>query len=306
MLLGTTGRFLVIGLFIFVVPVKGDGGCRALEFLPCWQDYTFINHVIKFFRFLAPGIEECQDKCFIESKCISYNLGPIEGLTRTCELNEADHWTRPGQEVPKDGFQYCPIRNPCLSYPCPADRMCRPDFSWDTFSCDDGGWTSWSPWTNCNPSVCPYTRKRTCTNPAPQNDGANCTGPGMETKNCFIPVPAPDGCDIPFGMANGNISDSQITASSYFINPERHPDIYLPSRARLNGTSAEPDREGAWVPNTKSVGEYLQIDLGSVKMITGVATQGRQSWPQWVTEYKISYSKDNSSWIDYEGDCNEV
>ncbi|XP_019616141.1 PREDICTED: hemicentin-1-like [Branchiostoma belcheri] len=50
----------------------------------------------------------------------------------------------------------------------------------------DGGWTDWSPWSGCNVTcgVGTETRDRTCTNPAPENGGADCDGPDQETRDC--------------------------------------------------------------------------------------------------------------------------
>jgi len=51
----------------------------------------------------------CEANCFIKDGCVSYNMGPVEGGIRTCELSAADHWMRPGFLVLKQGFEYCPI-----------------------------------------------------------------------------------------------------------------------------------------------------------------------------------------------------
>jgi hypothetical protein len=74
------------------------------------KNKTFTGHVIKSFRILAPGLEDCQHKCFLEDKCVSYNLGPKEGMITSCELSDADNMTRPGNVVSKEGFEYCPIK----------------------------------------------------------------------------------------------------------------------------------------------------------------------------------------------------
>ena len=50
----------------------------------------------------------------------------------------------------------------------------------------DGGWTDYSAWSDCT-KTCgtgTQTRTRTCTNPAPQHGGADCTGDAEETQNC--------------------------------------------------------------------------------------------------------------------------
>ena len=53
----------------------------------------------------------------------------------------------------------------------------------------DGGWGTWSSWTEC-PVSCgsgEIKRNRTCDNPAPQHGGDSCTdsgSPDSETKSC--------------------------------------------------------------------------------------------------------------------------
>ena len=56
----------------------------------------------------------------------------------------------------------------------------------------DGEWTGWSDWSACS-QTCgggESYRHRTCTNPAPQYGGSNCTGHHQEMKECGdIPCP---------------------------------------------------------------------------------------------------------------------
>ena len=50
----------------------------------------------------------------------------------------------------------------------------------------NGGWTSYSVWSDCT-KTCgtgTQTRTRTCTNPAPQHGGADCTGNDEEIQTC--------------------------------------------------------------------------------------------------------------------------
>jgi len=79
-------------------------------YLDCIQNKTMIGHVIKTSKVAVPGLQMCQNICFEEDQCVSYNMGPVEGGIRTCELSAADHWMRPGFLVSKQGFEYCPIK----------------------------------------------------------------------------------------------------------------------------------------------------------------------------------------------------
>jgi hypothetical protein len=50
----------------------------------------------------------------------------------------------------------------------------------------DGGWSSWSGWSTCTVSCGggTQTRTRTCTNPTPKCNGANCVGDPTDTQSC--------------------------------------------------------------------------------------------------------------------------
>ena len=47
---------------------------------------------------------------------------------------------------------------------------------------------------------------------------------------------------------------------------------------------------GAWSTAYIDENQFLQVDLGSWKKITAVATQGRLNSDQWVTSYSLFYS----------------
>lgn len=53
---------------------------------------------------------------------------------------------------------------------------------------------------------------------------------------------------------------------------------------------AENGKKGAWSPFWNDLGQWIQVDLGEITMVTKVATQGGQEEAQWVTEFKVSYS----------------
>ena len=63
----------------------------------------------------------------------------------------------------------------------------------------NGGWSEWSPWTDCSLTcdIGQRTRYRLCDSPSPSNGGQNCSfdsSSGLQTVNCKVddcPSPAP-------------------------------------------------------------------------------------------------------------------
>ena len=102
-------------------------------------------------------------------------------------------------------------------------------------------------------------------------------------------------CDSRLGMEDESIPDSRITASS-----EWNPD-HGASNARLNNEE-DPPSTGAWSARTNDKKQWIQADLGCLKRVSGVITQGRPSrnFPQWVTKFTVQYSVDGKTWYDVE------
>ena len=90
-------------------------------------------------------------------------------------------------------------------------------------------------------------------------------------------------CQDALGMESGEISNGQVSASSEWDG--NHAAI----QARLYFEAA-PDKAGSWSAKYNNLDQWLQIDLGSKHEVTGLATQGRNGYGQWVTKYKVQYS----------------
>ncbi|KAK3732650.1 hypothetical protein QZH41_010256, partial [Actinostola sp. cb2023] len=101
------------------------------------------------------------------------------------------------------------------------------------------------------------------------------------------------------GMQNGDIPDSRITASSFGQS------LYRPEQGRLHYQGDGGFKLPAWEvsPGSNRIGEWIQIDLGSVTNVTGVATQGNGqiAKQEWVTSYSLQSSFDGSNFEDYQG-----
>ena len=87
-------------------------------------------------------------------------------------------------------------------------------------------------------------------------------------------------------MANYAIPNGQVKASTEYDG--NHAAI----QGRLH-YKAIPGKAGSWSARTNDVNQWLQVDLGNeFTRVTGVASQGRNAYNQWVTKYKLQYSND--------------
>ena len=109
-------------------------------------------------------------------------------------------------------------------------------------------------------------------------------------------------------MANGEISDQQINASSEFDgnHAAKQGRLFFQETPKLSGSWSVAPRE------LSRLSSWLQVDLlNKHTKVTGVATQGRNYnnlWSerhyQWVTSYKLDYSDDGVSFLFYKEDGN--
>ncbi|CAB4016839.1 zinc metallo ase nas-4-like [Paramuricea clavata] len=101
-------------------------------------------------------------------------------------------------------------------------------------------------------------------------------------------------CLIALGLQNRAIPDSSIRASSQYSS------LFKASAARLHGLPSMYNM-GAWCPKTKT-NSWLEIDLGQMVRVTGIATQGRQGMmsDEYTPKYDLKYKKYYySSWYSY-------
>ncbi|XP_019337450.1 coagulation factor VIII [Alligator mississippiensis] len=108
----------------------------------------------------------------------------------------------------------------------------------------------------------------------------------MELIGCNL-----NSCSMPLGMEDKSISNQQISASSY---SDKIFSIWPPSQARLNLQG----RTNAWRPKVNSPNEWLQVDFGKIKKVTGIVTQGSKTilTNMFVKEFAVSSSQDGTHW----------
>ena len=115
-----------------------------------------------------------------------------------------------------------------------------------------------------------------------------------KTIHIFHDLKQTDECSDEMGMRTGRIPDSRISAASIFSSSGRRSAF-----ARLHY------RPHYWCAGYHStVSDYLEVDLGSMKFITGIATQAARG-PEdttagnFITKFTLQYRSDVGNWYYY-------
>ncbi len=85
-----------------------------------------------------------------------------------------------------------------------------------------------------------------------------------------------------------------MSASSYYNNDANYQAAY----GRLHGSRGD----GWCTASSSSNDDWLQVDLGQMLQVCGVATQGdgtHDGLDEWVTDFKLSFSSDGITWTTY-------
>ena len=78
--------------------------CRQARYQLPLINKSLIGHVI--ISVLVNDNDECQLRCYIEPKCLSYNVGPHIVYGHECELSDSDHVQHPQDLVLMPGYTY--------------------------------------------------------------------------------------------------------------------------------------------------------------------------------------------------------
>ena len=99
-------------------------------------------------------------------------------------------------------------------------------------------------------------------------------------------------------MKDGTIQDNQITSSTDYNH------VHSAINARLDRPNGN-GRTGAWSARTNDVNQWIQVDFGEMKLVSGIVMQGRTECEQWVKKYKVQYSNDGMAW-QFVKDSNQI
>uniref|UniRef100_A0A8D0F6U7 Discoidin, CUB and LCCL domain containing 1 n=1 Tax=Strix occidentalis caurina TaxID=311401 RepID=A0A8D0F6U7_STROC len=110
-----------------------------------------------------------------------------------------------------------------------------------------------------------------------------------------------NGCNKSLSLEEGFLSKSQVTASSYWEETNEFGQLFQwsPDKAWLQVPGL------SWASNHSSNREWLEIDLGEKKRITGIKTTGSGStmlnFNFYVKTFTMNYKNNNSKWRTYKG-----
>ncbi|XP_031957441.1 discoidin, CUB and LCCL domain-containing protein 1 isoform X2 [Corvus moneduloides] len=108
-----------------------------------------------------------------------------------------------------------------------------------------------------------------------------------------------NGCNKSLSLEEGFLSKSQVTASSYWEETNEFGQLLLwsPDKVWLQVPG------WSWASNHSSSREWLEIDLGEKKRITGIKTTGSGSmnFNFYVKTFTMNYKNNNSKWRTYKG-----
>lgn len=103
--------------------------------------------------------------------------------------------------------------------------------------------------------------------------------------NTLYKCPSTSSCLSAQGMESRVIHDKALQASTSISRS------YYPGQARLHNVASSRGY-GAWCARSDDQSPWIQIDLGKMIRVTGIATQGLMSYsskPSYIVEYEVKY-----------------
>ncbi|XP_072025097.1 uncharacterized protein [Amphiura filiformis] len=100
-------------------------------------------------------------------------------------------------------------------------------------------------------------------------------------------------CVDPLGIEAGNITDSQITASSKLNNDTSAKSARLNHKPDVESSESQ----GAWVAEFDDLNQWIQAGLLRQIPITGVIVQGNPSTDKWVSRFQVQHSLNIVDWF---------
>ncbi|XP_063437477.1 adhesion G protein-coupled receptor B1-like [Mytilus trossulus] len=207
-------------------------------------------------------------------------------MTSHCLSNNRAALGLPFSIKPCDGLN-CQNGGSCDSSVSPACCICVGNYFGDRCENINGGWTEWSVWSDC-PDTCgdeDLTRTRSCTNPAPENNGTVCQGHTSETISCTTAK-----CPVNGGWTEWSVwSDCPETCGDEYLTRTRSCTNPSPEN---NGTDCQgsntetllcstaqcPEICGGkvFIPDLGTTVEFLPVKFGLIAISSEICITDKQ------------------------------
>ncbi|XP_078603946.1 uncharacterized protein LOC144877774 [Branchiostoma floridae x Branchiostoma japonicum] len=163
--------------------ILSDDGtrCYACGSAPCQNGATCVNELTGYTCICAEGFEGVNCEFVVDGGWSDWS--PWSACSVTCGIGTQTRDRSCTNPAPGPGGAYC-------DGDAEETQECNSGVSCPI----DGGWSDWSPWSDCSVTcgVGTQTRDRSCTNPAPAYGGAVCDGDAEETQECDLGLSCPE------------------------------------------------------------------------------------------------------------------
>ncbi|XP_078373200.1 aggrecan core protein-like [Oculina patagonica] len=123
---------LLVFLFLGRIFQGCADDCRTMIWKKPKFDKALLGHsLVPVVEVPNPG--SCRVKCYLESNCVSINVGPVVDGKHTCELNKADE--KQSSLKDKQGYTYLEVENHCNADPCVGNTKCQRGYTREGFRC---------------------------------------------------------------------------------------------------------------------------------------------------------------------------
>ncbi|XP_068672303.1 uncharacterized protein [Montipora foliosa] len=118
----------------YAVQDLSHSACRSLKFFPPRDGQYLEGHVFMNFtvdKYSTP----CEQRCVMDRKCVSINIGQIVKDETICELSDSDHNQHSGDVKSRPKWTYRFTENPCNSAPCHNSGKCFVGYTEKKYAC---------------------------------------------------------------------------------------------------------------------------------------------------------------------------
>nr|XP_058969784.1 leukocyte tyrosine kinase receptor-like [Pocillopora verrucosa] len=127
----------LFGGWFYTVTVANQDSCRRVKFMEKEDGYALVNHILKNISLAVEmhTYSNCKNRCMMEDRCKSINMGPEDKDKVLCQISDSDHVQHPNDLKPTEGFTYRGMENRCCLSMCHNNATCLVGFTDKGYKC---------------------------------------------------------------------------------------------------------------------------------------------------------------------------